>query len=109
MPRRSCSSCGLARGAAAPAHPIRRASAGSLFSFKRSRLSGKELSLFTRQLSTLAQVSPLEEALRTIMRQSEAAHVRAIAGSVHSGIVEGRSLADAMATEPRSFPASIAR
>jgi general secretion pathway protein F len=78
--------------------------AGSLFSFKRSRLSGKELSLFTRQLSTLAQVSPLEEALRTIMRQSETAHVRAIAGSVHSGIVEGRSLADAMATEPRSFP-----
>lgn len=78
--------------------------AGSLFSFKRSRLSSKELSLFTRQLSTLAQVSPLEEALRTIMRQSEAAHVRAIAGSVHNGIVEGRSLADAMAAEPRSFP-----
>jgi general secretion pathway protein F len=76
----------------------------SLFSFKRSRLSGKELSLFTRQLSTLAQVSPLEEALRTIMRQSEKDHVRAIAGRVHSGIVEGRSLADAMSAEPRSFP-----
>jgi len=78
--------------------------AASLFSFKRSRLSGKELSLFTRQLSTLAQVSPLEEALRTIMRQSEKEHVRAIAGAVHSGIVEGRSLADAMSSEPRSFP-----
>ncbi len=76
----------------------------SLFTLKRSRLSGKELSLFTRQLSTLAQVSPLEEALRTIMRQSEKEHVRAIAGRVHSGIVEGRSLAEAMSAEPRSFP-----
>jgi general secretion pathway protein F len=71
---------------------------------RRSRLSGKELALFTRQLSTLAQVSPLEEALRTITRQSEKAHVRAIVSAVHAGIVEGRSLGEAMSGEPRSFP-----
>lgn len=92
----------LGEGRGSAAAPRR--GAASLLSFTRNRLSGKELALLTRQLSTLAQVSPLEEALRTITRQSEKAHVRAIAGRVHAGIVEGRSLAEAMATEPRSFP-----
>jgi len=73
-------------------------------SFRAPRLSPKELTLFTRQLSTLIQVSPLEEALRTIGRQSEQVHVRAIVGKVHSGVLEGRRLADALGAEPRSFP-----
>lgn len=68
------------------------------------RLSGKELTLFTRQLSTLVQVSPLEEALRTIGRQSETPHVRAIIGKVHGQVLEGRRLADALGAEPKSFP-----
>ena len=34
--------------------------------FGPKKLSSKELTLFTRQLSSLAQVSPLEEALRLI-------------------------------------------
>ena len=45
-------------------------------SLRAPRLSAKELTLFTRQLSTLVQVSPLEESLRTIGRQSEQPHVR---------------------------------
>ncbi|AJR24883.1 MULTISPECIES: type II secretion system inner membrane protein GspF [Sphingobium] len=73
-------------------------------SFGAPRLSAKELTLFTRQLSTLIQVSPLEESLRTIGRQSEQAHVQAIVGKVHSGVLEGRRLADALGAEPRSFP-----
>lgn len=73
-------------------------------SFRTPRLSGKELTLFTRQLSTLIQVSPLEESLRTIGRQSEQAHVQAIVGKVHSGVLEGRRLADALGAEPKSFP-----
>lgn len=68
------------------------------------KLSGKQLTLFTRQLATLNRVSPLEESLRTITRQSEQEHVRAIVGAVHAGVVEGRRLADSMAREPRSFP-----
>lgn len=75
-----------------------------LFSFRKRRLSPKELTLFTRQLSTLAQVSPLEEALRTIARQTEAEGVRAILASTHQGVMEGRRLAEAMGAEPRSFP-----
>lgn len=73
-------------------------------SLRSPRLSAKELTLFTRQLSTLIQVSPLEESLRTIGRQSEQAHVRAIVAKVHSGVLEGRRLADALGAEPKSFP-----
>ncbi|CCW18912.1 General secretion pathway protein F [Sphingobium indicum BiD32] len=68
------------------------------------RLSPKELTLFTRQLATLTQVSPLEESLRTIGRQSEQEHVRLIVGKVHGGVMEGRRLADALGAEPKSFP-----
>ncbi|MCW2393888.1 MULTISPECIES: type II secretion system inner membrane protein GspF [unclassified Sphingobium] len=78
--------------------------ARSLLSFERNRLSNKDLTLFTRQLSTLAQVSPLEEALRTITRQSEKPHVREIVSRVHQGVVEGRTLGEAMGMDPRSFP-----
>ena len=77
----------------------------SLLTLTRNRLSQRELTLFTRQLATLTEVTPLEEALRTASRQSEAAHVRTIIGTVHGGIVEGRRLADAMSREPKSFPA----
>ena len=68
------------------------------------RMSGKQLTLFTRQLATLNSVSPLEESLRTITRQTEQERVRAIVSAVHAGVVEGRRLADAMAREPKSFP-----
>ena len=75
-----------------------------LLSMGRSRLNAKQLTLFTRQLSTLIEVSPLEEALRTISRQSEQDHVRTIITRVHGGITEGRRLADAMGLEAKSFP-----
>jgi len=68
------------------------------------RLNARHLTLFTRQLATISQVSPLEEALRTIARQSEQHHVRAIVTRVADGVLEGRRLADALAREPRSFP-----
>jgi len=76
----------------------------SLLAFRRARLSSKELALFTRQLATLAEVAPLEEALRTLSRQSEAESARNIVSDVHAGLLEGRRLADAMARQPASFP-----
>ena len=72
--------------------------------FARKKLSGKQLTVFTRQLATLAQVSPLEEALRTIARQTEKEHVRNILLSVHGRVLEGRRLSEAMAREAASFP-----
>lgn len=68
------------------------------------KMSPKQLTLFTRQLATLSRVSPLEESLRTITRQTEQDKVRVVVETVHAGVVEGRRLADAMAREPRSFP-----
>ena len=76
----------------------------SLMAFRRERLSAKQLALFTRQLATLAEVAPLEEALRTLTRQSEAESARNVIGDVHAGLLEGRRLADAMARQPASFP-----
>ena len=77
-----------------------------LFGLKlgKPKMSGKNLTLFTRQLATLNRVSPLEESLRTIVRQTEQESVQGIVSTVHAGVVEGRRLADAMAREPRSFP-----
>jgi general secretion pathway protein F len=90
----------LADGPDAPAA----ATKGQALFSRRARLSGKQLTVFTRQLGTISAVSPLEEALRLIARQSEQDHVRAIVTRVADGVVEGRRLADAMARELRSFP-----
>lgn len=87
-----------------PAAAAERDSRGTALFSRGKKLSHKELTLFTRQLSTLSQVSPLEECLRTIARQSEADHVRAIISAVHGGVMEGRRLAEAMGAEPRNFP-----
>ena len=72
--------------------------------FARGKLNAKQLMLFTRQLATLVQVSPLEEALRTVSRQTEREDVRAVLASVHAAVVEGRPLSQAMKREQTSFP-----
>ncbi|MEZ5710355.1 MAG: type II secretion system inner membrane protein GspF [Blastomonas sp.] len=76
----------------------------SLVTRGRSHLTARQLTLFTRQLASLMTVSPLEETLRTIGRQTEQASVRTVIQNVHAGVVEGQGLAEAMAREPRSFP-----
>ncbi|WP_062343371.1 type II secretion system inner membrane protein GspF [Novosphingobium sp. CCH12-A3] len=73
----------------------------ALFAIK---LSAKQLALFTRQLSSLMVVSPLEETLRTIARQTEKPKAQSILSNVHAGIVEGLPLAEAMRREEPSFP-----
>jgi len=82
----------------------REARGRALFGWRRTRLSSKDLALFTRQLATLAEVAPLEEALRTLTRQSEAETARLVIGDVHAGLLEGRRLSDAMARQSPSFP-----
>ncbi|TDK28681.1 type II secretion system protein GspF [Luteimonas aestuarii] len=72
--------------------------------FAFTRFGTRDLSLFTRQLATLAATAPLEEALRTIGTQSERAHVRRVVMGVHRGLVEGFRLADAMARQGKAFP-----
>lgn len=86
--------------------PAQAKSAGQSLSFSvgGKKLGNKQLTLFTRQLSSLIQVSPLEEALRTVSRQNEKEHVRDILSNVHSGVLEGQRLSEAMKREPKSFP-----
>jgi general secretion pathway protein F len=75
-----------------------------LLSLGPNRLNAKQLTLFTRQLATLVRVSPLEESLRTIARQTESERARRVIETVHAAVLEGRTLADAMQRESRSFP-----
>ena len=70
------------------------------------KLDANGLALMTRQLSTLLTVTPVEEALRTLAEQAENKHQREILTQVHTGVVEGLRLSDAMARLGPAFPAT---
>lgn len=67
-------------------------------------LRSKDLALLTRQLATLATVSPLEEALFTIGSQAGRPDVRHALLETHAQLVEGRRLSEAMESVPGAFP-----
>ena len=74
------------------------------FSLRRPSLGAADLALITRQLSTLVQAAiPLEEALATVARQSDKPRVNAILLAVRAKVLEGHTLADALADFPRVF------
>ncbi|MES1945591.1 general secretion pathway protein F [Salinisphaera sp. PC39] len=74
-----------------------------LFSFERG-MSVTDLSLFTRQLATLSRAGlPMEEALKAVAEQTENARPQRIIMGVRSQVVEGRTLASALASFPVSF------
>ncbi len=68
-------------------------------------ISSTELSLFTRQLATLARSGlPLDEALTAVSEQSESKRVKRIALGVRAGVIEGNSLAQSLEQFPNAFP-----
>lgn len=68
------------------------------------KVSSQDLALFTRQLATMVSAAlPLEEALRAVAQQSEKARMVAIIDAVRSRVVEGYTLANAMAECPQMF------
>ncbi|MDX6019498.1 type II secretion system inner membrane protein GspF [Scandinavium sp. V105_16] len=70
----------------------------------RLKLKGHELSLFTRQLATLANASlPLEEALHVIARQNKNNSLGKILASLREHILSGHPLSDALAVWPHVF------
>lgn len=74
-----------------------------LFSLERG-MSITDLSLFTRQLATLSRASlPMEEALKAVAEQTENSRSQRIILGVRSQVVEGRTLATALASFPGSF------
>nr|VFK22277.1 MAG: general secretion pathway protein F [Candidatus Kentron sp. LPFa] len=69
------------------------------------RVSSTELAVLTRQMATLLRAGlPLEEALHTVAKQSDAATVKNIIMAVRSAVLEGHSLAGALGNFPRVFP-----
>ncbi|RMF96012.1 MAG: type II secretion system protein GspF [Gammaproteobacteria bacterium] len=71
----------------------------------RRSLSATDLALITRQLATLIHSAmPLEEALQAIGEQSDQPRVKSVVLGVRAKVMEGHSLADALAEFPRAFP-----
>jgi general secretion pathway protein F len=67
--------------------------------------SHTELTLFTRQLATLARSGlPLDEALAAVAQQTERKNVKRVVLGVRSGVVEGHTLALALGQFPGVFP-----
>jgi general secretion pathway protein F len=77
---------------------------GSRFGFARG-VSAADLSLMTRQLSTLVRAGlPLEEALLAVSQQTEKPRVQSILLGVRAKVVEGHTLATGLGDFPRVFP-----
>ncbi|NMN03286.1 MULTISPECIES: type II secretion system F family protein [unclassified Novosphingobium] len=68
------------------------------------RLGLRSRALLTRQLAALVAVSPVEEALRIMLRQAGSTREGAVIRAVHAGVCEGLSLAEALARAPHAFP-----
>ncbi len=72
-------------------------------SFQRG-ISTNELSLLTRQLSTLVTATmPLEECLKAVAEQTEKPRLKNMLTSVRSRVVEGYTLSDSLADYPYVF------
>ena len=74
------------------------------FTLFKNTISAADLSLLTRQLSTLVEASlPIEEALLAVAEQCEKPRQKNMMRAVRSKVVEGHTLADAMAEFPHVF------
>ena len=87
-------------GSAAPT------AAGSIsLKFASKKVSAKELENFTRLLSSLLAAGvPLSRALVILQKEASSAVSKAQWKQVHDLVVDGLSLADAMAKSPETFP-----
>ncbi|MCX7553908.1 type II secretion system inner membrane protein GspF [Marinicella sp. S1101] len=82
---------------------------GNNIKTKRLALKKTELPLLIRQLATLVQAGlPLDDALKTLIEQSETKTSERILTSVHAKVLEGQSLAAAMRQFPKAFDELVA-
>jgi general secretion pathway protein F len=73
--------------------------------FARRGIGGAELALLTRQLATLIGAGlPIDEAVGALSEQAESERQRRMTLALRARIMEGASLAQAMAEFPESFP-----
>jgi general secretion pathway protein F len=73
--------------------------------FARRGMSGTQLAMLTRQLATLIGAGlPIDEALGALSEQAENERQRRMTVALRARVMEGASLAQAMAEFPESFP-----
>jgi len=79
-----------------------RAGAGGAFG---RRLSSTELSVVTRQLSSLLNAAlPVADALTVLVEESERQWMRELMAAIRTDVLAGSSLSAALARHPRQFP-----
>lgn len=84
---------------------VREGEAKSTGLFARRGIGGTELALLTRQLATLIGAGlPIDEALGALSEQAENERQRRMTVALRARVMEGASLAQAMAEFPESFP-----
>ena len=88
-----------------PCLPVWKSSEIFLSNFSRSKVSAKALENFTRLLSSLLAAGvPLSRALVILYKEASSPVVSAKWKEIHDLVVDGMSLADAMAKSPDVFP-----
>ena len=84
---------------------VREGEAKSAGMFGRRGIGGAELALLTRQLATLIGAGlPIDEALGALSEQAENERQRRMTVALRARVMEGATLAQAMAEFPESFP-----
>jgi len=69
-----------------------------------ANISGRDLTLITRQLSSLVNSGlPLDESLKAAAKQHRKTHIKETLLQVRSKVLEGLSLAQALGENPRAF------
>ena len=93
-------------GAAKKNGSVAPASAGNIsLKFESKKVSAKELENFTRLLSSLLAAGvPLSRALVILQKEAASPASKAQWKQIHDYVVDGLSLADAMAKSPETFP-----
>jgi len=80
-----------------------KSSAGGI-PFLGNRISGKDLTLMTRQLASLVKANiPLVEALNGLVEQTDNERLKVVLAQVRQDVNEGSSLAKAVSLHPRAF------
>lgn len=78
----------------------------SVFSWGARKISPADLSLVTRQMSTLLQAGiPVDEMLTAVSQQTEKQVIKQILLGVRAKVLEGYALGDGMNEYPSAFPA----
>jgi type II secretory pathway component PulF len=92
-------------GGAAKKNSAAKATGNLSFNFASKKVSAKELENFTRLLSSLLAAGvPLSRAMVILGKEASSPVAQAKWKDLHNKVVDGMSLADAMAKSPETFP-----